>query len=493
MLRQRNHPLCREQVNWLPASLKRDDQAMTETRTTNPMRGPNKFKLGVFSANCDGGLTMSLAPERWPANWDDIAAMCQIADRAGMEFILPVAKWRGYQGKANIYGKSFETMTHSAAIGALTKQICVFSTIHVPLVTPAFAAKAIATIDHITHGRAGLNIVCGWNQEEFDLHGVQIEQDTRYDHGLEWYQVWSRLLEGGPEFDWNGRFFKLRRLETNPVSVQRPRPLVMSAGFSPKGRDFAAQAADALFTTMTELDQAPAMLANVAQHASKYERQLPVYAMGHVVCRPTRGEAEQFFHYFAQELADEEGQAYYRSRRGTATGPATAPVSRPFENRFTRTTGKSFFGAYPGTYPFVGTPDDVASEMARMSAAGLAGTSVAFLDYLKEIPYFVQEVLPRLERLGLRRPFATRVARSRYATGGRPSPTRMSLMTSLTRWRRGRYCTPNSSIRRRLSIRKFPEIARPPVSAWKRMSAFGRNSRTRAASSPMLTVAPPEL
>jgi hypothetical protein len=40
---------------------------MTETRTTNPMRGPNKFKLGVVSANCDGGLTMSLSPERWAA------------------------------------------------------------------------------------------------------------------------------------------------------------------------------------------------------------------------------------------------------------------------------------------------------------------------------------------------------------------------------------------------------------------------------------------
>jgi FMNH2-dependent dimethyl sulfone monooxygenase len=377
---------------------------MTHTPTTNPMRGPTKFKLGVFSANCDGGLTMSLAPERWSADWDDIVAMCQIADRAGMEFILPVAKWRGYQGKANIYGKSFETMTHSAAIGALTRHICVFSTIHVPLVTPAFGAKAIATIDHITHGRAGLNIVCGWNQEEFDLHGVEIEQDTRYDHGLEWYQVWSRMLEGGPEFDWDGRFFKLRRLETNPVSVQRPRPLVMSAGFSSKGRDFAAQAADALFTTMTELDQAPAMLANVAQYASRYGRHLPVYAMGHVVCRPTRREAEEFFHYFAEELADAEGQAYYRSRRGTTTGPSAAPVARPLESRFTRTTGKSFFGAYPGTYPFVGTPDDVASEMARMSAAGLAGTSVAFLDYLEEIPYFVQEVLPRLEALGLRRP-----------------------------------------------------------------------------------------
>ena len=379
---------------------------MAETRLTNPMFGPNRFKLGVFSANCDGGLTMSLAPERWRANWDDIVALCRLADDAGMEFILPVAKWRGYQGKANIYGKSYETMTHSAAIGALTRRICVFSTIHVPLVTPAFAAKAIATIDHVTHGRAGLNIVCGWNQEEFDLHGVSIEQDTRYDHGLEWWQVWSRLLEGGPEFDWHGRFFTLKRLSTDPVSIQRPRPIVMSAGFSPRGRDFAAQAADALFTNMTELDQAPAMLDMIAQYCAPYGRRLSVFAMSHVVCRPTRREAEEFFHYFAEEMADAEGQAYYRRNRGATVGSGKAVIARPFENRFTRAGDKKYLGAYPGTYPFVGTPDDIAEEMARMSAAGLAGASVAFLDYLKEIPYFIAEVLPRLERLGLRAPIA---------------------------------------------------------------------------------------
>lgn len=377
---------------------------MTETRHTNPMFGPNRFKLGVFSANCDGGLTMSLAPERWRANWDDIVAMCQMADNAGMEFILPVAKWRGYQGKANVYGKSYETLTHGAAIGALTKRICVFSTIHVPLVTPAFAAKALATIDHITHGRAGLNIVCGWNQEEFDLHGVTIEQDTRYEHGLEWWKIWAKLLEGGPEFDWNGEYFKLKRLQTEPVSVQHPRPMVMSAGFSPKGRDFAAQASDALFTNMTDLEQAPGMLSNVAQYTAPYGRTLPVYAMSHVVCRPTRQEAENFFHYFAEEMADEEGQKYYRRNRGATVGSGNTTIARPFENRFMRASGKKFDGAYPGSYPFVGTPDDIAAEMRRMSEAGLAGTSIAFLDYLKEIPFFIQEVLPRLQRLGLRGP-----------------------------------------------------------------------------------------
>lgn len=368
----------------------------------NPLFGRNRFKLGVFSANCDGGLTLSLAPERWKADWDDIAAMTRIADNAGMEFILPVAKWRGYQGDANIYGKSFETLTHGAALAAITKRIAIFSTVHVPLVTPAFAAKAIATIDHVSHGRAGLNIVCGWNQAEFDLHGVTIDPGRRYDHGLEWFEIWAKLLEGGPEFDHDGEFFKLRHLHTDPVSVQRPRPPVMSAGFSPRGRDFAARAADVLFLNVTELDQVPALLADVAAHMARYRRTIAVYTMGHVVCRPMRQEAEDYFRYFADEMADVRGHDYYWRNRGATVPGAGGPIVRPAENRFTRAEPGRYRGAYPGVYPFIGTPDDIAEEMGRMSATGLAGCTVAFVDYLKEIPYFVQEVLPRLERLGIR-------------------------------------------------------------------------------------------
>lgn len=371
----------------------------------NPLFNANPFKLGIFSANCDGGLTMSLAPERWKADWDDIAAMTRIVDDAGIEFILPVAKWRGYQGKANIYGKSFETLTHGAALAAITKRIAIFATVHVPLVTPAFGAKAISTIDHVSHGRAGLNIVCGWNQPEFDLHGVTIDPATRYTHGLEWFQVWSKLLEGGPEFDWDGEFFKLRHCHTDPVTVQRPRPPVMSAGFSPAGRDFAARAADVLFLNVTEIDQIRPLLADVTQHMARYGRTIRVFTMGHVVCRPTAKEALDYFHYFAEEMADADGQAYYRSNRGaTVPNAKGAPIARPFENRLNRATGLHYAGGYPGVFPFVGSPDDIALEMQSMAEAGLAGCTIAFVDYLKEIPYFVQEVLPRLERRGLRLP-----------------------------------------------------------------------------------------
>jgi dimethylsulfone monooxygenase len=146
----------------------------------------------------------------------------------------------------------------------------------------------------------------------------------------------------------------------------------------------------------------PALLADVTQHMARHNRTISVFTMGHVVGRPTRREAEDYFHYFAEEMADTDGQAYYRQTRGVTVPGAGAPIARPFANRFTRASDKQYAGGYPGAYPFVGSPDDIAGEMARMSATGLAGCTVAFVDYLNEIPFFVQEVLPRLERLGLR-------------------------------------------------------------------------------------------
>ena len=54
--------------------------------------------------------------------------------------------------------------------------------------------------------------------------------------------------------------------------------------------------------------------------------------------------------------------------------------------------------------PIVGDPDHVAEELARLSRGGLRGIGISLVNYLDELPYFCAEVLPRLERLGLRQP-----------------------------------------------------------------------------------------
>ena len=134
----------------------------------HPMRGPNRLKLGIFSANADGGLTLTRVPERWRAEWPDVRGGG--ADgRPGRAGILPAdrALERVRRRRPIRANGRFETLTEAAALAGLTERIALFATVHVPMVHPVFAAKALATIDHASGGRAGLNIVCGWNPEEF--------------------------------------------------------------------------------------------------------------------------------------------------------------------------------------------------------------------------------------------------------------------------------------------------------------------------------------
>lgn len=372
-----------------------------------PFFGANPYKFGLFGANCAGGMTLSAAPERWRANWEEIALLYRIADDAGIEFILPIAKWRGLGGKADMWGRSFETFTHSAAAGAITKHIGVFVTAHVPITTPAFAAKAITTIDHVTNGRAGLNIVCGWNPDEFDIHGATIDSKRRYDHGLEWFKIFAKVCEGGEPFDWEGEFYKLRGVTTDPLPLQRPRPAVMSAGISSAGREFAAQAADILFTSLPDLVQAPELIRNVQSAAAAHGRATEVYTQTQIVCRSNRKEAEDFYYYFAEEQADEEALEYFRRQKLIATekdSKEAAHYKQQHANRFTRETGKRYAGLFPGMHAIVGGPDDVVEELQRLKTTGIAGSALVFLNYLAEMPFFVQEVLPRMERVGLRHP-----------------------------------------------------------------------------------------
>jgi alkanesulfonate monooxygenase SsuD/methylene tetrahydromethanopterin reductase-like flavin-dependent oxidoreductase (luciferase family) len=62
------------------------------------------------------------------------------------------------------------------------------------------------------------------------------------------------------------------------------------------------------------------------------------------------------------------------------------------------------FAAGHGSCPLIGTPDEVADAIESFAKAGFGGMTIAFLDYAKELPYFAQEVLPRLEKKGVRLP-----------------------------------------------------------------------------------------
>jgi len=359
---------------------------------TNPMRGPNKFKLGLFSMNCDGGLALTKVPERWPATWPDIVAAAQMADKAGLEFILPIARWKGFGGEMNSREWAFETFSFASGLSGVTKNIALFATVHVPMVHPVFAAKALTTLDHASNGRAGFNIVCGWNPEEFGMFGLPMIEN-RYDQGLEWFEVIQKIYSSPEPFDYDGQFYKLKAVSGKPAPIQTPRPITLNAAFSPPGREFAAKAADYLFTTFVEIEKGREHIDDMKKRAAATGRDVGVFTTCSVVCRPSQAEAEDYFEYYAVTMADSESVDHYMGQKEKFSGSHEPEAYRLHRKRFAG-------GA--GGYPLVGTPEHIASEMVKMSKVGFAGTALSFVNYKNELPYFISHVLPLLREAGLR-------------------------------------------------------------------------------------------
>jgi dimethylsulfone monooxygenase len=355
------------------------------------------FKLGLFSANCSSGLAVTTVPDRWSGSWEDNLRLAQLADEVGIDFLLPIARWIGYGGETNFHEGVLDPTVWAAGLLAHTRRITVFATVHTAFNHPIVVAKQLATVDQIGRGRAGINIVAGWNKPEYDAFGIDLpeDHDERYALAQEWWDVIGKIWSTPGQFDHDGRFFHLRHVEGMPKPFDGPVP-VLNAGSSRQGRDFAARNANFAFTIVGGPEDGAGIVQAVQAAArDHHDRAVGVFTLGHVVCRPTRAEAEEFLHDYAGERADWEAVDNLMALQGLHAQSFTPEMLQTFRNRF---------AAGHGSCPLIGTPDDVADGIERFHRAGFGGMTLSFLDYIAELGYFAQEVLPRLEAKGIRRP-----------------------------------------------------------------------------------------
>jgi dimethylsulfone monooxygenase len=361
------------------------------------MYSANRLKLGLFGANCSSGRAVTMAPERWSGNWPDCLSLAQMADAAGIEFMLPIGRWKGYGGDTDYQGATFETVTWACGLLARTQRLTVFGTVHAPLIPPLIAAKQFVTADHIGEGRFGLNIVCGWNEGEFEMFGATLrDHETRYDYAQEWLEIIKLAWSPEDDFDFDGRFIKVTGGRAKPKPYGGSRPVIMNAGASPTGQAFAIRNCDALFSNVSlgiSFDQTAAHVKNVRALARQAGREIGVYTVGVVTCRPTAREAEEYYRHSIVVNAD------WRAVDNILAMKNVTPQNHAPEE-FQRIRDHQANGM--GGLPLVGDPDTVAHQMAQLTAAGLTGIAVSFVNYADELPYFCDEVLPRLARLGLR-------------------------------------------------------------------------------------------
>jgi len=354
------------------------------------------LRLGLFGANCSSGRTYATLPESWDASWENNLMLAQRADEIGIECLVPIARWKGYGGESNPNGTSFESIAWACGLLGATRRIDVFCTVHVPLHHPLVAAKQMATADHIGRGRLGVNIVCGWNEDEFRMFGVsQHEHDARYAQGDEWWSIVKRVWAGEDHFDHEGAYYTLRGVEGSPRPYAKRAPLMMNAGSSPAGRAFAIRHSDMHFDAVDIPEASIDRIAETKRLARERGRDIQVWTPVGIVCRPTQNEADDYLRYVVDH-ADLGAIGYLaemqRKDGRSVTDPQGRQLRSPIERR----------ALARGSYCVIGDPDAVARELARLRSVGLDGVAINFVDYLAELPFFAAEVLPRLGKLGMR-------------------------------------------------------------------------------------------
>ncbi len=252
-------------------------------------------------------------------------------------------------------------------------------------------------MDEIGQGRAGLNVVCGWNKPEYEALGVDLPDDheSRYGHGQEWFDIVRKLWTTDEPFDWNGRYFRLQGAYGKP-RPRRGMPPIFNAAGSRQGREFATRNANFLFTPAIDLVRSAQEIVGIRAQAAAIGRRVDALTFSHVVCRPNRREAEEYLHWYSQENADEEAVDNLMRLMFAHAESFPHDLLKLIRDRM---------AAGHGGYPLTGTPDDIADGIQRLHECGFAGSTLSFVDYVKEFPYFRDEVIPRLEARGLRLPF----------------------------------------------------------------------------------------
>lgn len=179
------------------------------------------------------------------------------------------------------------------AIAGSTSRLGLAATISTSYFSPFQVARSLATMDHLSAGRAAWNIVTSFQDAEARNYGLkeQLSRDERYARAEEFVDVTCKLWNSwhddalkwdraAPQFadpsrvapiDHHGKWFDV----AGPLNVSRPpqgRPVFIQAGASERGRDFAAKWAEVIFVTHSSIESAQAFYADIKERARKFGR-----------------------------------------------------------------------------------------------------------------------------------------------------------------------------------------------------------------------------
>ena len=221
---------------------------------------------------------------RWdrPEVWQEVGRLCEQAKYDAIFFADTegiYSEWGESHEAAVRYGAQvpcFEPTVLMTYVAAVTRHLGLAFTLTTTSYPPYVAARKFATLDHLSYGRAAWNVVTGFHHAAFQNLGLPdiVAHDERYDRADEYlevcYQLWESwdedavVMDAGRDMfadpakvhaiDFAGRWFKCR----GPLNIHRSpqvRPVIVQAGSSERGRQFAARHAEMIFSIQQSVEE----------------------------------------------------------------------------------------------------------------------------------------------------------------------------------------------------------------------------------------------
>jgi FMN-dependent oxidoreductase (nitrilotriacetate monooxygenase family) len=408
-------------------------------------------------------------------NFEHVASLARTAERGKFDFLF-LADSLAVRGRdlpalsrtAIRYIAQFEPLTLLSALAVSTRRIGLVASASTTYNEPFHLARKFASIDHLSGGRAGWNLVTSQNEDEafnfgFDVHPPHA---VRYERAREFARVMTGLWDSWEDDAFvrdkpSGRFFDVGKVHVldhvgvhlsvrGPLNIPRSpqgHPVIVQSGASDPGKSLAAETADVIFTAQSDLGEAQAFYADVKERTRRAGRDpdtLKVIVGVFPYVGVTRAEAEAKRRAL-HALIDPAVGLSLLSTQLSGLDLSAFPLDGPLPEIPATNAGKSrrellvnmarrenmtirqlyeFVAASRGHWTICGDAHDIADQLQHWVDARAADGFTVMAPALPEgLESFVDLVVPELQRRGrFRRDYAASTLRGHLGLERPPHP-----------------------------------------------------------------------
>lgn len=450
---------------------------------------PKEMRLNALDMNCTGFLGFGLwsHPRDTAARYNDLAYWVDYAKllERGLFDAIFLADTIGvcdvYEGnrdaalRSGTLAPNGDPLMVVSAMAAVTTHLGFAVTSNVSYEPPYTFARRISTLDHLTRGRIGWNIVTGFMDSGAKAMGLQtlMSHDERYDLADEymevvyrlWQQSWAddAVLRSSEDCHYadpsrvravrhDGKYFKVDGIHLSEPSPQRT-PLLFQAGGSPRGRAFASMHAEAVFLNGRSKAAMRETVTDIRERAVAYGRNaddLKFFAGATVIVGRTQAQAQARYEEYLRHVSLEGLLAQtsaslgvdlsrypldepLRAQENDANRSIMEALTRKGEKVWTVREVMNDMALTGRNLLVVGTPEAVADELVSwMDDTGIDGFNVSRLVMPESLIDFIDLVVPVLQERGCyKRAYRPGTLREKLHNGGaQPLPTHPAMRTT---------------------------------------------------------------